>query len=286
MMKVRTKIWLLTLLLCVFAVQDSADAAGFTFTRNLTLGIRGSDVSALQQFLIVGGFLKVLTPTGYFGPMTKIALGAWQTQSGIFPSAGFFGPVSRGKINTATQPLPIDATSTQGTTGTTTAAVGTTSIVIPINGNGSPLRLKIPKLSVDADFQYLGLKPDETMDIPNNIIDVGWFTGSPRPGENGVSIITGHVAQIRQSILTKPGVFMNLNELRAGDKLYVINDKGETITFVVRESRLYDPAADAADVFTSKDNGAHLNLITCEGTWNQDQLSYSQRLVVFTDAIQ
>jgi len=41
---------------------------------------------------------------------------------------------------------------------------------------------------------------------------------------------------------------------------------------------------DSADVFRATDDGAHLNLITCEGTWSQAQLSYSQRLVVFTDA--
>lgn len=124
------------------------------------------------------------------------------------------------------------------------------------------------------------------MEIPSNIVDVGWYTGSPRPGERGNAIITGHVAQIRRSAVTKQGVFYNLSRLRQGDDIYVLNDKGETIRFVVRKSSLYDPAADATDVFTSRDDRAHLVIITCEGTWNQDQLSYSQRLVVFTDAVQ
>ena len=121
------------------------------------------------------------------------------------------------------------------------------------------------------------------MEIPQNIVEVGWFNGSPRPGEKGSSIITGHVAQIRGGIMTKPGVFMELNKLVVGDKLYVVNDKGESITFVVRESRLYDPTADASNVFSANDNGVHLNLITCEGTWNPAEQSYSKRLVIFTD---
>ena len=87
-------------------------------------------------------------------------------------------------------------------------------------------------------------------------------------------------------MVTKPGVFSNLYELRTGDKLSIVNDKGETINFVVREVRSYDPVADATAVFTSTDGGAHLNLITCEGVWKQAQLSYTQRLVVFTDAVQ
>ena len=161
----------------------------------------------------------------------------------------------------------------------------TTSVAIVNTKNGSPVHLKIPKINVDAGFQYNGLTPDGVMEIPNNVVDIGWFTGSVRPGEKGTSVITGHVAQIRGGVLTKPGVFINLKELGVGDTLTVLNDKGESFTFVVRETRNYDPSADATDVFMAKDNGAHLNIITCEGTWHPDQLSYSQRLVVFTDLV-
>jgi len=254
------------------------------FNRNLTLGIRGDDVSALQQFLIAGNFLKISTPTDYFGPLTRTALGAWQASVNINPSVGFFGPISRAKINIIAMQSSVVVPETKAVIG----AVASTSVAVVIanNSNGSPVRLTIPKLNVDASFQYTGLTSDNIMEIPNNIIDVGWYTGSARPGEKGSAVVTGHVAQIHGGILTKPGVFANLHELRAGDKLYVQNDKGASITFVVRESRLYDPVADATDVFTPNDNGAHLNLITCEGTWNPGQLSYSQRLVVFTDMVQ
>ena len=275
-MKVLSKISLIALLLCVAVAGTSTHAASFTFTRNLTVGISGNDVAALQQFLITAGFLKIPAPTGYFGPLTRTALGTWQTAAGIYPAAGFFGPISIGRIS-ATVPTVVPQAPAQQPAPTPITAVAN-------NKNGSPVRLKIPKLNIDAGFQYVGLKPDGVMEIPNNIVDVGWFTGSVRPGDKGVAIITGHVAQIRGGILTKLGVFSDLNELRVGDKLYVLNDKGESITFVVRESRAYNPTADATDVFTSTDGGVHLNLITCEGTWNPAQLSYSQRLVVFTDA--
>ncbi len=297
-MKVSSKVWLITLLLCVSAVGSRADAeilapttpnAGFAFTRDLTLGIRGNDVYALQQFLITNGFLKTPTPTNYFGFLTRDALRAWQAQSGIYPAAGFFGPVSRGKISVVARQALARTAPAQDMAKATAAAVATTTAASAptVNSkNGSPVRLKIPKLNIDAGFQYAGLKPGGTMEIPSNIVDVGWFTGSVRPGEKGTAIITGHVAQIRGGVMTKPGVFSNLSELSAGDTLYVLNDKGGTTTFIVRESRSYDPAADATDVFTCKDGGAHLNLITCEGTWNPARQSYSQRLVIFADAVQ
>ena len=204
----------------------------------------GNDISILQQFLINNGFLKIPAPTGYFGPLTEAALSAWQVKAGM---------------HTSTNAVNAD------------------------KGNGSPTRLTISKLNIDAGFQYTGLKSDGAMEVPNNIFDVGWFTGSARPGEKGVAVITGHVAQIRGGVVTKQGVFYNLNELRAGDKISVLNDKGASMTFVVREIRTYDPQADATDVFTSKDNLAHLNLITCEGAWNPTKASYNQRLVIFTD---
>ena len=71
--------------------------------------------------------------------------------------------------------------------------------------------------------------------------------------------------------------------MNQGDKIYIEDEKGKAITFVVREKRSYDPKADASEVFSSDDEASHLNLITCEGSWNKDSKSYPKRLVVFTD---
>jgi sortase (surface protein transpeptidase) len=152
-------------------------------------------------------------------------------------------------------------------------------------GTGLPVRLVIPKLNISAAFQYDGLTPSGTMETPSNVSDVGWYTGSSLPGKPGVAIVIGHVAQVRRGVVTKQGVFGDLGSLSAGDTFSVVNDEGETTNFVVRESRSYDPTADASGVFTSTDGGAHLNFITCEGTWEQSQLEYTQRLVVFADAV-
>jgi len=168
---------------------------------------------------------------------------------------------------------------------TTTVTVGTTSPSVASGEIGLPTHLIIPALNIDTTFQDTVLKPDGTMEVPSTIYVVGWFTDSVRPGEKGVAIVTGHVAQIRGGVVTKMGVFSNLYEIKVGDQLQIVDDKGQTTNFVVRAVRNYDPNADATDVFTSEDNGAHLNLITCEGTWVQSQLSYTQRLVVFTDLV-
>lgn len=145
--------------------------------------------------------------------------------------------------------------------------------------SGFPVRLKIPKINLDAVFEYVGLTPDGAMDTPKNPVKAAWYNIGPRPGEKGSAVVAGHYG-IKDG---KSSVFDDLYKLRKGDKIYIEDEKGVMIVFAVRESRRYDPNADAADVFDSKDGKSHLNLITCEGNWNKVLKSYSTRLVVFSD---
>jgi LPXTG-site transpeptidase (sortase) family protein len=145
--------------------------------------------------------------------------------------------------------------------------------------SGLPLRLKIPKINVDAPVEQVGITKEGDMDVPKGPSNAGWYNKGPRPGENGSSVIAAHYGWRGD----QPAAFDNLHQLRAGDKIYVKDKKGETTAFVVRGSRSYDPNADTTSVFKSRDGKSHLNLITCEGSWDKDQKSYSERLVVFAD---
>lgn len=140
-----------------------------------------------------------------------------------------------------------------------------------------PVRLRIPTISVDAAIEYVGVTSEGTMDVPKNPADVAWFNLGARPGENGSAVMAGHYGG------KKASVFDNLYKLRKGDKLYVEDEFGTTTVFVVRETRRYNPSADASYIFNSSDGKSHLNLITCEGDWDKVSKSYSERLVVFTD---
>lgn len=142
-----------------------------------------------------------------------------------------------------------------------------------------PIRLRIPKINIDAAVEHVGLTSHGTMDVPKGPADVAWFDLGPRPGEDGNAVIAGHEGW-KNGI---PAVFDNLYKLQKGDELYVEDEKGAITTFVVREVRMYGENEDASVVFGSSDGKAHLNLITCEGIWNAAQKSYSNRLVVFTD---
>ncbi len=143
---------------------------------------------------------------------------------------------------------------------------------------GQPVRLKIPSINVDAAIEYVGLTSSRAMEVPKNTTDVGWLKLGPRPGEKGSAVIDGHF----NGKNGEEGVFANLYKLKAGDKLYIEDDKGTSIPFIVRESRIYDPGL-ADYVFNRNDSGTYLNLITCDGVWDGTKKSYTKRLVIFTD---
>lgn len=144
---------------------------------------------------------------------------------------------------------------------------------------GLPVRLKIPGIHVDAPVEYVGLTSQGAVGIPKNPDNAAWYNLGPRPGDIGSAVITGHINWYYGAI----GVFADLNKVKPGDRIEVLDDKGVLISFVVREIRSYDAGATATDVFISNDGKAHLNLITCDGVWNRGAQQYTRRLVVFAD---
>ena len=110
-------------------------------------------------------------------------------------------------------------------------------------------------------------------------VDVAWYDLGPRPGESGSAVIAGHDGW-KDGIAA---VFDKLSALAVGDKIYVDDRQGSTTVFVVRDIETYGKSQNDSLVFNSNDGESHLNLITCEGTWNASEQSYSNRLVVFAD---
>jgi hypothetical protein len=110
--------------------------AAYVFTRSLTIGSQGADVTALQTYLIAKGHAIAAGATGYFGAQTAAAVAAWQTANGISPAAGYFGPVSQAKyaaLMAATPTTPTTPT-TPGTPSTPSDLSGEASLdVVEIN---------------------------------------------------------------------------------------------------------------------------------------------------------
>ena len=139
--------------------------------------------------------------------------------------------------------------------------------------------LLIPRIKVDAIIKDMGLTSGGAMAIPGNRVDVGWFSLGTRPGEVGSAVVGGHNRWDDGT-----GVFIHLDQLKKGDLLSVVDAKGASTTFMVRDIRSFDALDEHSGIFSSE-SGVHLNLITCSGTWNPKTKSYTKRLVIFTDVV-
>jgi LPXTG-site transpeptidase (sortase) family protein len=147
---------------------------------------------------------------------------------------------------------------------------------------GHPVRLIISKIKINAAVDPVGVTSTGAMEVPSAPENVGWFKFGPIPGDNGSAVIDGHYGLWKNGDIA---VFDHLDQLKPGDDIVIEDEKGAITTFVVRESRVYSPTEDASNVFNSSDGRAHLNLITCGGTWDEALKSYPDRLVVFADKV-
>ncbi len=104
------------------------------FTMNQTMGSKGSEVTALQNWLIGKGYTIAAGATGYFGAQTKAALASYQSAKGISPAVGYFGSVTRASVNamggamTSMTPGCVAGAMYSATTGAMCAASTTTMV--------------------------------------------------------------------------------------------------------------------------------------------------------------
>lgn len=145
-----------------------------------------------------------------------------------------------------------------------------------------PNRLIIPSIGVNAAVQSVGLTPTGRMSIPNNFTDVAWYKLGPKPGEAGSAVIDGHLDTARDA----NAVFAKLSELKKGDLIEILDQAKQTIKFQVIETAVYDETnAPLNKIFDQSLTAARLNLITCDGVWNQKNRSYDKRFVVYSERV-
>ncbi len=96
----------------------------YDFTRNLTVGMSGDDVKALQEILISEETWtrSDIGATGYFGPITKASLAAFQDKYadeilyplGLTKGTGYFGPSTRDYISSRCVSTPSPQPTAEG----------------------------------------------------------------------------------------------------------------------------------------------------------------------------
>ncbi len=143
---------------------------------------------------------------------------------------------------------------------------------------GLPVRISIPSIGVDAQMEFVGLDTEGKMDVPKDFDNVGWFELGYRPGEKGNAVMAGHL----DTAYGGTAVFYRLKELTSGDEIYVYDEEGNELRFIVTGVEIFPfDRVPLAEIFGPSEERM-LNLITCEGVFDNSNQNYSDRTVVYS----
>lgn len=194
------------------------------FTKDLTIGSKGADVTCLQNALIAAGHSLPAGATGYFGTQTQAAVMAWQKAAGVSPAAGYFGAKSRAAFG-----------GTSGTTGGTTPTPS--GVGISVSGGTQPMNSLAPKGAARVPFTNFTLTNNSGSAVTVNGVTV------ERGGLAQDAAFSG-VVLIDKSNNTQLGTSKTLNSNHQAIL-------GDTFTLNAGESRTFVVAGNMASSLTS-----------------------------------
>lgn len=139
-----------------------------------------------------------------------------------------------------------------------------------------PIRISIPEIGVDARVIRLGLNPDRTIQVPNNLADAGWFQPGPEPGEGGAAVIVGHLES-----RSGPGVFYRLRELPVGGVITIELQDGTTVRYVARSMTRVPKSRFPTQRVYARTTRPTLRLVTCAGQLNWSTGHHRDNYIVF-----
>ncbi|MBX6749610.1 MAG: class F sortase [Micromonosporaceae bacterium] len=141
-----------------------------------------------------------------------------------------------------------------------------------------PTRLSISSLGVRADVVEVGKADDGSIAPPveDPTRTVGWYGLGPTPGEPGTAVIVGHV-----DTDSRPGVFHNLRDIRAGKLIEVARKDRRIATFRVDSVEEFPKDKFPADRVLVHSDVPRLALVTCGGEWVGGDTGYADNIIVF-----
>ena len=142
---------------------------------------------------------------------------------------------------------------------------------------GTPVRIEVPALGVDATIVPVGVDSAGAMQIPQDVSTIGWYRFGPAPGaRTGSAVLSGHVDDYRQGV----GVFANLGSLGPGDEVIVVDQTGDPRTFSVISREEWHKGEVPMNRLFDRGGKPRLVLITCGGSFNSSTLGYDDNIAV------
>lgn len=164
----------------------------------------------------------------------------------------------------------------------------------PVPVVADPVSVSIPKLAAVSTLMDLGRDPatHELQVPPVETPEVaGWFAGDKievdgdetKPGQRGSAVIAAHVDGLTPTgEKGQPGLFKQLATLVPGDEVFVDQDGGNRLRFVVESVESFNKDAFPTERVYLADDAIRLNLVTCGGPFDEGSGHYVDNVVAFT----
>lgn len=142
-----------------------------------------------------------------------------------------------------------------------------------------PRELAIPSLKLTAPLMKLGMTADGGVELPPyekpNV--AGWYKGSAVPGDEGASVIIGHV-----DTRTAAAVFFRLRQVRKGAVVKVTRSDGKVAEYRVDSVERVPKERFPVERVYLEDG---LRLVTCGGEFDWKKHSYRDNVIVYASRV-
>jgi LPXTG-site transpeptidase (sortase) family protein len=173
------------------------------------------------------------------------------------------------------------ATQIPASVGTSAPRLTSTATARPL-APSEPVRIEIPVLDVNAPVMQLGQNPNGSVQVPplDNHNLAGWYDRTVMPGQDGTSVILGHVDNV-----TGVSVFFYIKTLRPGDIVKVVRADGTTAAFSVDGTQKVAKATFPSGAIYGNTRYPELRLITCGGPFDSATGQYLDNIIVYSHLI-
>ncbi|GHG13702.1 class F sortase [Streptomyces albogriseolus] len=140
-----------------------------------------------------------------------------------------------------------------------------------------PTALRVPRVSLEARVQDVGVQDDGTVEIPDDAEQAGWYRFGPAPGApEGSAVLIGHVDDRTGDL----GAFAKLYGVRKGDTITVAREDAPPVRYEVTAREVVDKDRLPDEVFRRHGQPV-LTLVTCAPPYDRERGGYQRNLLVY-----
>lgn len=141
-----------------------------------------------------------------------------------------------------------------------------------------PTALHVPRVSLEARVQGVGVRGDGTVEIPDDAGQAGWYRFGPAPGApEGSAVLIGHVDDRTGDL----GAFAKLYGVRKGDTITVAREDAPPVRYEVTAREVVDKDQLPDEVFRRHGRPV-LTLVTCAPPYDRENGGYQRNLLVYS----